>query len=110
MDTEYVYANATNEGNWKNSQKNGSGKLFCYGDKYDVAKRFIPRARKLYLTDGLNTPVNGKWNTGWLGIFFYLNGDKYTDISKTMFQGKGKYTWADGSEQEGLYETEIIAL
>ena len=36
------------------------------------------------------------------------NGDKYTGyFQNNKFQGKGKYTWADGSVQEGIYENGV---
>ena len=78
------------EGEYKNDQKNGNGKLY------------FKLLNETYEGNFIDNNINGngiyKWNSGEIYTGNFLNG---------KMNGKGKYTWPDGGFYEGDYINNI---
>ena len=78
------------EGEYKNDQKNGNGKLYfkLLNDTYEGN----------FIDNNINGIGIYKWNSGEIYNGNFLNG---------KMNGKGKYTWPDGGFYEGDYINNI---
>ena len=82
---EFIY-----EGEYKNDQKNGNGKMY------------FKLLHDSYEGNFVNNNINGN------GIYKWKNGDCYEgNFENGKMNGKGKYSWPDGGFYEGDYVNNI---
>lgn len=105
------------EGEFKNSRSHGKGVLKSFshgsiwtGEFYDGGWQ----SGEILFKDG--SKYVGRYivymksaNTGHTGVYYFANGDRYEgEFWRTKMQGKGTYTWKDGSSYSGTFNANQI--